>query len=78
MDELLPQSVNQALADLRSDLARLPRATRQACAMALAAKLVEEAAYFTAEDEALPLTTRLLLLANDLQRISGQFNAAAA
>ncbi len=78
MDEMLPDAVARTLTGLRAELAGLPTATRQACAVAVAAKLVEDAAYFTAEDGALPLTTRLLMLSHDLHRISGQFTAVAA
>ena len=62
---------------LRSRLADLPPAMRQACAIELAARLVEEAAYFTADDEALPVVTRLMMWSQDLSRMSQAFREAA-
>ncbi|MBM9596097.1 hypothetical protein [Roseitranquillus sediminis] len=76
-DLAMPAEVADDMSSLRSFLAGLPRATRQACAVALAAQLVEDAAYFNAEDDALPLTSRLMMLSHDLSRIAGQFREAA-
>jgi hypothetical protein len=55
----------------------LPPAERQACAIDLAARLVEEAAYYTAEDASLPVVTRLMIWSQDLARLSQQFRNAA-
>ena len=62
---------------LRSRLADLPPAMRQACAIEMAARLVEEAAYFTADDETLPVVTRLMMWSHDLSRMSKAFWQAA-
>jgi hypothetical protein len=58
-------------------LGDLPPAERQACAIDLAARLVEEAAYYTAEDASLPVVTRLMIWSQDLTRLSQQFREAA-
>lgn len=62
---------------LRKRLAALPRAERQACAIDMAARLIEEAAYFTADDQALPVVTRLMMWSHDLSRMSQAFREAA-
>lgn len=62
---------------LRNRLADLPPAERQAWAIEMAARLVEEAAYFTADDRALPVVTRLMSWSHDLSRMSRAFREAA-
>jgi hypothetical protein len=63
--------------NLRDMLSELPPAERQACAIDLAAKLLEEAAYFTADDSTLPVVTRLMMWSQDLARMSRAFREAA-
>jgi hypothetical protein len=58
-------------------LSDLPPAERQACAIEMAARLVEEAAYFTADDQVLPVVTRLMSWSHDLSRMSQAFREAA-
>ena len=62
---------------LQDRISSLPPAQRQACALLLAARLVEETAYFNASDGTLPVTTRLMMWAHDLERMSSAFVRAA-
>lgn len=72
-----PIEVTSDWVSLMRRLGDLPPAERQACAIDLAARLVEEAAYFTAEDASLPVVTRLMIWSQDLTRMSQRFRSAA-
>lgn len=76
-DHVLPAAWAVAIDQLKEELAALPPARRQALALRMAARLVEESAYFTASDGTLPVTTRLMMWAHDLERMSDQFSRAA-
>jgi hypothetical protein len=73
----VPIDVTSEWLGLRDKLADLPPAERQAWAIELAARLVEEAAYLTADDQALPVVTRLMSWSHDLSRMSRAFREAA-
>jgi hypothetical protein len=76
-DADVPIDVKSEWLGLLSGLTDLPPAERQAWAIEMAARLVEEAAYFTAEDQTLPVVTRLMTWSHDLSRMSQAFREAA-
>lgn len=73
----LPADLMTEIERLKEQIAALPAAQRQACALLLAARLVEETAYFNANDGTLPVTTRLMMWAHELERMSSAFARAA-
>lgn len=70
-----PFDVPAEIARLESRMSALPPAQREACALMLAARLVEAAAYANASDGTLPVTTRLMMWAHDIERMSERFTA---
>jgi hypothetical protein len=75
--EQLPPDLAADIEGLRQRIALLPAAQRQACALLVAARLVEESAYFNASEGTLPVTTRLMMWAHELERMSDAFVRAS-
>ena len=62
---------------LKRRIAALETSHRQSLALTMAASLVEEAAYLNASEGARPLTMRLMLWAQAIERTAGEVSAAA-